>query len=142
MKHLGVLFLVLLLCSSVFASVAVKGGLAGGAFRLGAVLDRPVNDKVSLAGEAGYAVGNYSVMTAGVSAKYFLRENLSAGLGVNYSSYSTAVTNIAGVGNVASGGGVGGEVFAELKLREGILGQLGYDSRLGAVAEISYQIKK
>jgi hypothetical protein len=128
---------------TVFAAIYGKAGLAGGTLRVSAVLDRPLNDKTVIAGEAGYGFGNnYTIVSAAATGKYLVRENLNLGAIISYSSYSTAASNILGVGSSASGGGMGGGVFAEFKLREGIYGQLGYDNRLGVIAEASYYLRK
>ena len=127
----------------VFAAISAKAGLAGGTLRISAVLDRPLNDKTVVAGEVGYGFGNsYNIASVAATGKYLIRDNLSVGASLGYSSYSTAAKNILGVGDASSGGGVGGGVFAEFKVREGMSGQVGYDSRLGIIAEASYSLKR
>ncbi len=137
MRQFMAFFVVLVLASSSSAVISVKGGLAGGAANLGLVMDRELNEKTTLAGEVDYGMGSgYSVMGAGVSVKMTARENLGVGAAVNYSIYSAAVNN--GMQDVTDLSGVGVGAFAELKLRERFYGQVGYDTRLGVLAGVSY----
>jgi opacity protein-like surface antigen len=121
--------------------ISVKAGLAGGAGRLGVVLDRQVNAKTAFVGEIGYAVGNaYSILTAGVGGVMTLRENLAVGLEVTYSSYSEKVKLSLPTMDITEKSGVGGELFVKLT-RDKLYGQLGYDTRLGGVAEVGLVVR-
>ncbi len=134
-------FLVLVLTSASLAAVSAKAGLAGGAFRIAGAIDRQMNDKISLSGEIGYGIGNgYSVITGGASGIVKLREDIYAGVGLNYSSYSSAVKLGFPSVDITEKSGVGGGIFAGLT-RDKLYGQVGYDTRLGAVAEAGYVVR-
>jgi hypothetical protein len=142
MKKAVVLVLFLVLASSAFAAVSLKAGLGGGAFMIGADIDRPVNDKVTVAAEGKFGLGNgYNVIVIGGYGDYVLRDNLKIGVDLAYTNYSSAVS-LPGVGNLSSGGGVGAGIYGKMKIREEIYGKVGYDSRQGIVAEIDYLWKK
>lgn len=135
--------LLFMLGTQVWAGLAVKGGLAGGAFRVSGVMDiRQLNDKMGLAGEAGYALGNnYSVLTAGFTGAYKLRDNLSGLLMLSYSAYSDTV-NLPLLGDVTQKAGVGAGIGLRMALRDNLYAQAGYDTRLGALAEAGYILRK
>lgn len=142
MRVLVTLFLLVVLVVPSFAAISAKGGLAGGAFRIAAVMDKPVRDNVDVLGELGYGFGSgYSLLTVGVSGKTYVRNNLYLGAGVNYSSYTEPVKLSIG-GDITDKSGVGFGVFAGMNVREGIYAQVGYDTRLGGIAEAGYTIKK
>ena len=108
---------------------------------MGVVLDRQVNDKTALTGEIGYAIGNsYSILTAGVGAVMALREGLAVGLEVTYSSYSEKVKLSLPTIDITEKSGVGGELFVKMT-RDKLYGQLGYDTRLGGVAEVGLVVR-
>jgi len=141
--RLVLLFLLVLLATQSWAGLAVKGGLAGGAGRVSGVLDiRQINNKLGLAGEAGYAIGNnYSILTAGLTGIYALRDNLSALIMLSYSAYSDYV-NLPLVGDLTQKTGVGAGIGLRMTLRENLYAQAGYDTRLGALAEAGYILRK
>ena len=97
-SHLLALILVFASCSISLAAatdmpISVKAGLAGGALRVAGVVEKPINNTMTAAADLGYGIGNqYSVMTAGVSGKYLIKENIYAGVGLGYSSYSDPVS--------------------------------------------------
>ncbi len=127
-------------CSS-FAAVSAKGGLAGGAFRLSAAVDRPINDKVTLAGELGYGIGNnYSLVSAGVDVQTNIKNNIYIGAEVSYSSYSNPVTLGLPAVDINDKSGVGGGIYAGLT-RDKMYAQAGYDTRMGAIAEAGYILR-
>jgi len=141
MRVVASLILVFLLVSPSLAAISAKAGLAGGAFRVAGAVDRQINDKLSLVGEAGYGIGNqYSLLAAGVSGIFNVRENIYAGAGVNYSSYSDTVRLGLPAVDITEKSGVGAGVFAGFK-RDKMYGQVGYDTRLGAVAEAGYVVR-
>ena len=141
MKQLLVLSLIAILASSSMAAISGKAGLAGGGLQIGALTDKAINDKATMVGDIGYAFGSgYGVLSIGGSVKYAVKDNLNAGIGISYSSYSAGVT-ISGPGNISSGGGVGIGIFADTKVRDNIIGQIGYDTRLGLIALLSTPIR-
>ncbi len=141
------LLLLLAMCSVSFAAasampIIVKAGLAGGAFRIAGVLEKPINDKMSLSGDVGYGIGNqYTVLTAGIAGKYNIKSNIYAGLNLEYSAYSDPVKLTVG-GEIKDKSALGFGVFLGMPVRESVFVQAGYDTRLGAVAEIGYTVKK
>jgi len=137
------IFMVLVLALAVpcFASISVKGGLAGGAFRLGATADRTLKDNLNLVGEVGYGFGSgYSLGSASVGLQSNIRENIYLGAEVCYSSYSSAVKLGLPAVDITELGGFGIGVYAGLK-RDKMYGQVGYDTRLGALAEAGYIVR-
>jgi hypothetical protein len=141
MKRAIVSLFILVLSFPSFGAVIAKAGLAGGAFRIAGEIDRQLNDKISLIGEVGYGIGNqYSLLTAGTSGIFNIKENFYAGVGVNYSSYSNTVRLGLPAIDITEKSGVGAGVFAGLK-RDKMYGQIGYDTRLGAVAEAGYIVR-
>ncbi len=119
--------------------LSVKGGLAGGAARLGVSFDKKVKETMMVM-EAGYGIGNqYSLMSAGVGIKLPVKESLYAGASVNYSAYSDAVKLSIG-GEIKEKAGVGFGVFAGSRIKEDLSIQAGYDTRLGLIAEASYKL--
>lgn len=124
------------------AAISAKAGLAGGGLQIGAVVDKVLNEKATIAGDIGYAFGNnYTVASLGASIKTPVRNNINLGLGLSYSSFSTGVT-LSGPGNIASGGGVGVNIFADTMIKDNIRGQVGYDTRQGLLALVSFVVKK
>ena len=123
------------------AAVSLRGGLAGGAFRISAVMDRPIRDNISLAGELGYALGNgYTLATGGIDLQTTIKNDFYLGAEVSYSSYSSAVRLGLPAVDITDRSGVGVGVFAGMT-RDKMFGQVGYDTRLGAVAEAGYIIR-
>ncbi|MFA4905499.1 MAG: hypothetical protein WC645_03245 [Candidatus Margulisiibacteriota bacterium] len=138
MKKILTLTIVLIVAFSTasFAAVSVKGGLAGGAGRLAIATDlRQINPDLGLSGELGYGIGNsYSVLTAGLGIVKNIRDNLAVGLEVTYSSYSEKVRLSLPTIDINEKSGVGGELFVKMT-RDKMYGIIGYDTRLGAIAE-------
>jgi len=139
-KFLIVLIILALTVPS-FAAVSVKGGLAGGAFSLGATIDRPLRENMTLLGDLGYGFGNgYSLLTAAAGVQTKIRDNIYIGADVCYSSYSSAVRLGLPAVDITNLSGVGLGVYAGLT-RDKLYGQIGYDTRLGAVAEAGYVVR-
>jgi hypothetical protein len=135
MRFLTAFVLLLAMASVSFGACSVKGGLAGGALRVSGTCDRPFNDKWDIGCEAGYGLGNgYNIMSLGVSGTYALKENLYAGVEASYSSYSSAVMLSLPSMQITEKSGVGMGAFIGMK-RDNKFAQVGYDTRLGAVAE-------
>ncbi len=135
------LLLVVLSCvSSAAISIpisSVKAGLAGGTLRLSAVIEKPFRDFL-VDYELGLGVGNqYSVLTGGISGKCYIKPNMYAGLGINYSSYSDPVSLSLG-GNVSDRAGFGLGAFIGTNLKDNMYAQVGFETRLGGIAEIGY----
>jgi hypothetical protein len=142
MKVLISLLLVVVLVCPALAAISVKGGLAGGTFRIAGVMDRQVRDNIDIVGDLGYGFGNsYSVISLGAAAIMLVRNNIYAGLGLNYSVYSDPVDLPVG-GRISEKSGLGLGLFLGLNLREGMFLQAGYDTRLGGIVEGGYQIRK
>lgn len=130
------------LSATSFAAVSVKGGLAGGGGRIAVSSDlRQIRPDVGLSGELGYAIGNsYSILTAGVGVAKELRDNLAVGLLVTYSSYSEKVRLILPTIDITEKSGVGGELFVKMT-RDKMYGIIGYDARLGVIAEAGLVVR-
>jgi hypothetical protein len=115
--------------------ISAKVGLAGGALRVSAVVEKPCRNFL-VNYELGYGFGNqYTLMSAGIAAKSFIKADTYVGLGLTYSSYSDLVT-LSVAGNLADKAGFGLGAFVGKNIRESMYAQLGYDTRLGLVAEI------
>ncbi len=141
MRAIFTLMLVMVLASGSFAAISVKGGLAGGAARVALAADlKQINDKFGISGDIGYGFGQYTLVTAGLSGTYKIKDDMYAGLAVEYSSYSTAVTLGFPSINITDKSGVGFGVFAGMT-RDKMYVQAGYDTRLGAIAEAGYVIR-
>ena len=141
MKWLLIVLIMLALSVPSFAAISVKGGLAGGAFRLGATLDRPLTNNLNLLGDLGYGFGNgYSLLTAAAGVQAKIRDNIYIGADVCYSSYSSAVRLGLPAVDITDLSGVGLGIFAGLT-RDKLYGQIGYDTRLGAIAEAGYVVR-
>lgn len=121
--------------------ISVKAGLAGGAGRLGLVVDRQIKERTALTGELGYAIGNsYSILTAGLGVTKEIRDNLAVGLEVTYSSYSEKVKLSLPTLDINDKSGIGGELFVKMT-RDKLYGLIGYDTRLGGVAEVGLVVR-
>jgi len=140
-KWLLIVLIMLALSVPSFAAISVKGGLAGGAFRLGATLDRPLTNNLNLLGDLGYGFGNgYSLLTAAAGVQTKIKDNIYIGADVCYSSYSSAVRLGLPAVDITDLSGVGLGIFAGLT-RDKLYGQIGYDTRLGAIAEAGYVVR-
>ena len=141
MKWLLIVLIMLALSVPSFAAISVKGGLAGGAFRLGATLDHPLTNNLNLLGDLGYGFGNgYSLLTAAAGVQTKIKDNIYIGADVCYSSYSSAVRLGLPAVDITDLSGVGLGIFAGLT-RDKLYGQIGYDTRLGAIAEAGYVVR-
>ncbi|MDI6731853.1 MAG: hypothetical protein QME05_04665 [Candidatus Margulisbacteria bacterium] len=120
----------------------VKGGFTGGGGELGLTLHKLVNDRLSINGDLGYIIGSgYSTAVIGASVVTPIRGNLGIGLMVNYSSFSQAV-RISGIGDITSLSGVGFGALIEYDINNDWCAHVGYDTRLGLVAELGYAFSK
>ncbi|KAF0134173.1 MAG: hypothetical protein FD145_816 [Candidatus Saganbacteria bacterium] len=140
-KVVLILALVIISASSSFASISVRAGLSGGAFKVAGAADRQLNDRFNISGELGYGIGNqYSVLVGGGSIYTYLRDVIYAGIGACYSSYSETVSLSFPTMDVTTKSGVGINAFLGMT-RDKLYGQVGYDTRLGAVAEAGYLVR-
>jgi hypothetical protein len=141
-QALLILLIISIFTAPAYCALSIKGGLAGGAFRVAGVADiRQVNNKLGLSGELGYAVGqSYSILAAGLLGTYLLRDNLSAILTLDYSSYSEMV-NLPLLGDIKEKSGIGAGIGIRMMLRKELYAQAALNSRLGAVAEAGYIVR-
>ena len=122
-------------------SYSLKGGLAGGAFRIAGTIDRKIGENCSVGGEIGYGVGNgYNVYSLGISCQHNFKSNVYVGLEASYSGYSNAITLGIPSTNITDLNDVGVGLFVGMK-RDRTYGQIGYDTRLGAIAEAGYLVR-
>lgn len=144
MKYL----LIALLAAALFvpaacAEINAKVGLAGGSANIAAEFTRQLRPDITGALDLGYGYNSeYSLLSAGLSAGKILRDDILGGIALTYSSYSIAVQNIIGVNTVSDKSGIGGKVFLRKPLRNGVFGEIGYDTRMGLVAEVGMQVRK
>lgn len=120
-------------------SFLVEGGLAGGAAALELGYSRAVNDKISLSGALGYAVGSgYGVVLLDpVRATYDFGAAF-VGAGLNYAIYSSLVTNIPGLaGTISNKNMFGVELFAAKQFGR-YTGRVGYSTALGLRVAAGY----
>ncbi len=117
--------------------VILKGGLAGGAFLLGAEYLMPMGT-VNLGGELGYAIGSeFGVIVASGKVLYPIG-NYFVGAELSYGGYSKDVKEVAGLsGTIKSGVGigvVGGTSIGPIQL------SAGYNTILGLRADAGYKL--
>ncbi|MBI5698879.1 hypothetical protein HZC35_01030 [Candidatus Saganbacteria bacterium] len=136
------ILLIVALSTASFAAISVKGGLAGGGIRLALAADlRQIKPDLGLSGELGYSIGNsYSILTAGLGIAKSIRDNLAVGLLVTYSSYTEKVRLSLPAIDINEKSGVGGELFVKMT-RDKMYGIIGYDTRLGVVAEAGLVVR-
>jgi len=141
-RRITAIILTVVMASASLAAVSVKAGLAGGSFRVAGVFDRQIKDRFSILGEVGYGInsGQYDVITAGVSGIYKIRDPYYIGAGAIYSSYSSPVTLSIPKVDIIEKTGIGLGVFGGMT-RDKMYGQLGYDTRLGMIAEAGYTVR-
>ncbi len=139
MKYI-VILLIIALAYPAFASFSARAGLAGGAFRVSAVMDRPIRENLSVLGDLGYGLGNgYTLVSGGIGITSAIRENIFLGAEATYSSYSTAVHLGLPAVDILDQSGIGLGVFAGLT-RDKMYLEAGYDTRMGVLAEAGYVI--
>jgi len=141
-RGITAIILAAVLASASLAAVSAKAGLAGGSFRVAGVFDRQLNDKFGILGEVGYGInsGQYDVITAGASGVFKIRDPYYIGAGAIYSSYSAPASLAIPKVDITEKTGVGLGIFAGMT-RDKMYGQLGYDTRLGVIAEAGYTVR-
>lgn len=141
MKYFLIAFLAaVVIATASYGEINAKLGLAGGAARLAVEATKQIRPDINSAVDIGYGYNaDYSLISAGAAiCKPML--DMEVGLGISYSSYSAAVKNIVLAGDVSKSG-VGIRVFARKPLRNALFAEVGYDTRLGAMAEAGLLIK-
>jgi len=122
-----------------------KAGVFGSAGRISLGYESILGEKMNLLIEAGYGFGNNYNLASWSNALIYQfsslkdRWNPFVGLEVNYSDYSKKVIDVPGVSTINQGGGTGIGLLAGLS-KSNLFAQIGYDSRSGALVELSYRI--
>lgn len=146
-----VLSLTLVFCLAVMASAAVnlKVGAAAGIPRVGAELtfDAPLKG-AEIVVDAGLMYWtSYNGYSAGVGLIMPLRADISGGLIINYSGFSSDLnlSSALGPSSVAKAGNIGGGIVlakpVQLFGREAIA-KVGYDTRMALIGELSFTVRK
>lgn len=142
MKYLGIAILtVFIVASASLAEINAKVGLAGGSARIDVEVAKVLKADISGSVDLGYGYNSeYGLISVGASIfKPF--PMLVAGIGLTYSAYSTDVQNVLGPGNVTKSG-VGFRIFGKKEIRNNVYAEVGYDTRMGAMAEVGMTVRK
>lgn len=148
----AILSLILVLCLTAMASAAINlkvGVAAGGIPRVGAELVRPdAFRNADLVIDAGYMYwSTYSGYSVGAGLIFPLKDDISGGVILNYSGFSSGLnlSNALGSSNVSAAGAIGGGVILTKPMKlfgREFTAKVGYDNRLAVVAEASFLFRE
>ena len=115
-------------------------GFGGGALLIGINYQKPYLEGIDLAFRGSLGVGNgYTVMTAGLSSQFNVKEDTYVGVGLDLANYSQSVSNVFGIsGNIDQGSRIGLGIMAGKIINKWHL-ELDYSSALGLTARAGYK---